>query len=201
MSTLPEPLRVLVTELSGLPGLGPKSALRLALTLLKWPEARTRALGRSIHELRDRLSLCSRCGGLADRDPCPLCDDPRRDAALLCVLAEWDSLLAIEQGGFFAGHYLILGGLLAPLDGVDAADLDLDRLRQRLAGGEVAEVVLALGTTLEAETTASFVKSLLAREFPAVRVTRLAQGMPLGAEVKYMDKETLRQSLTHRQEF
>ncbi|GAB7079636.1 recombination mediator RecR [Megalodesulfovibrio paquesii] len=200
-STLPGPLQVLVTELASLPGLGPKSALRLALTLLKWPEARTRNLGTAIHELRDRLAICSRCGGLADRDPCELCSDARRDPAMLCVLAEWDSLLAIESGGFFPGTYLILGGLIAPLDGVAAADLDLDRLRLRLAEGQVQEVVLALGTTLEAENTASFVKNLLAREFPQIRITRLAQGMPLGAEVKYMDKETLRQSLTYRQEF
>ncbi len=200
-NTLPEPLQVLVTELAALPGLGPKSALRLALTLLKWPEARTRNLGTAIHELRDRLAICSRCGGLADRDPCELCTDPRRDPAVLCVLAEWDSLLAIEQGGVFPGYYNILGGLIAPLEGMEAADLDIDRLRRRLNEGVVNEVVLALGTTLEAENTASFLKNLLAKEIPHVRVTRLAQGMPLGAEVKYMDQETLRQSLAYRQEF
>lgn len=218
-STLPEPLHVLVTELASLPGLGPKSALRLALTLLKWPEARTRQLGHAIHTLRDKLHICSRCGSLADTDPCNLCTDTRRDPSLLCVLAEWDSLLTLEQGNVFPGHYCILGGLIAPLEGVEASDLDLDRLRRRLRessqgdasgmpgaqealiAGEVKEVVLALGTTLEAENTASYLKNLLATEFPAIRVTRLAQGMPLGAEVKYMDQETLRQSLTYRQEF
>jgi recombination protein RecR len=197
---LPEPLQELVEQLSGLPGLGPKSALRMALTLLKWPEARTRELGRSIHSLRDKLCLCGRCGGLSDTDPCAVCADPARSKDTLCLVSEWDSLLALEQGGFYTGQYMILGGLLAPLDGVDAGGLELGRLRSRLAEGLVTELILALGTTLEAENTASYVKNLVAKEYSAVRVSRLAQGIPLGSEVKYMDKETLKQSLVHRQE-
>ena len=190
---IPEPLRELVEQLSRLPGLGPKSAMRVAMTLLKWPEAETRRLGRNVHDLRDRLHLCSRCGGLSGTDP------PARQRDTLCLVAEWDSMLALDEGGFYHGQYMILGGLLAPLEKVDSESLDLERLVRRLEEGEIAELILALGATLEAENTASFIKGLVRQRFPGVKVSRLAQGIPLGAEVKYMDKETLRQSLQYRQ--
>ena len=200
MDRLPEPLKALVQQLARLPGLGPKSALRAAMILLKWPESETRRLGMAIHDLRDRLHLCSRCGALTENDPCQVCRDPERDSSLLCLVAEWDSMLTLEEGAFFHGNYLILGGLLAPLDNVGPDSLELDRLVERLEEGEVQEVILALGATVEAETTASHIKALITRRFPALRVTRLAQGIPLGAEVKFMDRETLRQSLQFRQE-
>ena len=160
---IPEPLKALVEQLARLPGLGPKSAMRVAMTLLKWPEAETRRLGKGIHDLRDNLRLCSRCGALTETDPCNVCSDKERDDSLLCVVAEWDSMLTLEEG-------------------------------------QVREVVLALGATVEAETTGALVRSLVNRRFPGVTVTRLAQGIPLGAEVKFMDRETLRQSLQYRQE-
>ncbi len=201
MDRLPEALRTLVDQLARLPGLGPKSALRLAMTLLKWPETETRRLGQSVFELRDRLGLCGRCGALADRDPCPICADPERQENLLCVVAEWDSMLTMEEGGFFKGRYFILGGLLSPLDNMNADGLELERLFARLGEGQVREAVLALGATVEAENTATFVRNLINTRFPEVRVSRLAQGIPLGAEVKFMDRETLRQSLQYRQQF
>jgi recombination protein RecR len=197
---LPKPLRAVVDELAALPGLGPKSALRAALTLLKWPKARTGSLGQAILTLRDRLHLCGRCLSLSETDPCSLCADPGRRTDQLCVVSEWDSLLALEGAGQFTGLYFVLGGLLAPLDGVGSDSLEAGRLKSRLAEGEVTEVILALGTTLEAEATASFIKNLVGRDFAHVRVTRLAQGIPLGSEVKFIDKETLRQSLRYRQD-
>jgi len=200
MAALPKPLADLVGELATLPGLGPKSALRAALTLLKWPAERTRSLGRAIHDLRDNLHICSGCAGLAESDPCPICADPARSQESLCVVSEWDSLLVLEETGLYKGRYLILGGLLSPLDGVDPGSLEIERLQARLGEGAVREVILALGTTLEAEATASYIKNLLERRHPGLRLTRLAQGIPLGAEVKYVDKETLRQSMVHRQE-
>lgn len=196
---LPEPLRILVGQLGKLPGLGPKSAMRIAMTLLKWPEAETRALGENIAALRDKLCLCERCGGLAAASPCPICADGERSRDLLCLVPEWDAMLAMEEGGFYHGQYMILGGLLAPLQQQDSRSLELDRLLARLRENEVRELVLALGATLEAENTASFLKQLLNAKFPRLRITRLAQGLPLGAEVKFMDKETLRQSLRYRQ--
>lgn len=197
---IPEPLKALVEQLARLPGLGPKSAMRAAMALLKWPEAETRRLGRGIHDLRDNLHLCSRCGGLSASDPCPICADTERAQDTLCLVTEWDSMLTLDEGGFYRGQYMILGGLLAPLERMDSESLDLDRLVNRLNEGEITELILALGATLEAENTASFVRQMVRGRFPHVRVSRLAQGIPLGAEVKYMDKETLRQSLQYRQD-
>ena len=197
---LPEPLQDVVTQIARLPGLGAKSALRCAMTLLKWPESETRRLGRAVHDLRDNLHLCSRCGALTDADPCTVCSDPSRSPDMLCLVTEWDSMLTLEEGGFYKGHYFILGGLLAPLDNVTPEMLELDRLERRLAEGEVQELILALGTKLEAESTASYLRSRFRARFPQVKVTRLAQGIPLGSEVRFMDRETLRQSLTYRQE-
>ena len=190
----------MVDQLARLPGLGPKSALRCAMTLLKWPVSETRRLGTVIHDLRDNLHLCGLCGGLTEIDPCPVCADPGRARDSLCLVADWDSMLTMEDGGFYQGRYFILGGLLAPLEGVQAENLELEKLERRLDEGEVCEVILALGATLEAENTASLLRARLAARYPAVKVTRLAQGIPLGAEVKFMDKETLRQSLRYRQE-
>ena len=198
---VPEPLKVLVEQLARLPGLGPKSAMRAAMMLLKWPIAETRRLGANIGELRDRLHLCARCGGLCERTPCPLCADPIRAADTLCLVAEWDSMLTLDEGGFYRGQYMILGGLLTPLDNRGADSLDLERLSARLAEGEVQELILALGATVEADTTATFVRNFVTSRFTHVRITRLAQGIPLGGEVKFMDRETLRQSLQYRQDF
>ena len=195
----------------------------MALTLLKWPKERAQLLGRAVHDLRENLFLCSRCAGLAESDPCPICADPARTPESLCLVSEWDSLLALEETGLYKGQYLILGGLISPLDGVDPSSLEIERLRARLAEGVVTEVILALGTTLEAEATASYVKNLVERAGArgaaaagagrgrdagagsgngtgaGIRLTRLAQGIPLGAEVKFVDKETLKQSMVHRQ--
>ena len=200
MHKLPEPLQVLVDQIARLPGLGPKSALRCALALLKWPEAETRRLGKGIHDLRDDLHLCAVCGSLAASDPCSICADPVRARDILCLVTDWDSLLTLEEGNFYTSQYLILGGLLAPLDNMHPEALELDRLRSRLRNGEIREIVLALGATVEADSTATYIRNLIAREFPGLKVSRLAQGIPLGAEVRFMDRETLRQSLKYRQE-
>ncbi len=201
MNTLPEPLQVLVRQLGRLPGLGPKSAMRVAMTLLQWPEEQTRRLGQNISELRDKLRLCARCGALTETNLCSICSDPSRSEQLLCVVADWDSLLVLEEGGFFRGQYFILGGLLAPLENIGANNLELEKLNRRLEEGKIEEVVLALGATVEAETTATHVRTRLKQHFPRLHVSRLAQGIPLGSEVKYMDRETLRQSLQFRQDF
>lgn len=196
---LPEPLKAVVDQLAQLPGLGPKSALRAALAILKWPKPRAVALGQSVLDLREKLCFCEKCASLTDCNPCCVCSDPARSDDQLMVVAEWDSLIAIEDGGFFKGKYLVLGGLLAPLDNVDSSNLEIGRLRKRLDEGNISEVVLALGTTLEAEATATFIKDIVEKNYTGVSVTRLAQGIPLGAEVKYIDRETLRQSLEFRQ--
>jgi recombination protein RecR len=201
VAALPEPLQAVVDQLTQLPGVGPKSALRMALILLKWPREKALGLAGSIERLRNDLTLCGSCQSLADSDPCRICSDPGRSEDQLCLVSEWDSLIVMEEAGFYRGRYFVLGGLLSPLDGVDAGSLAVERLLERIEGGQIKEVVLALGTTHEAEVTGSYLKNLLARRNPAVQVTRLAQGIPLGSELKFVDRETLRQSLVYRQQF
>jgi len=196
---LPGPLKVVVEQLSSLPGIGPKSALRIALTLLKMPRERAGGVGQSIIDLRENLCLCEDCACLAESSPCAICSDPGRDDDQLCLVPEWDALLAMEEMGIYRGKYLVLGGLLSPLDGVDPGHLEIDRLRRHLSRGKITELILALGATLDAESTASYIKNLVESDFPDVAISRLAQGIPMGAEVKFMDKETLKQSLVHRQ--
>lgn len=200
-STIPAPLSDLAAQISKLPGMGPKSAMRVVMTLLRWPAEQTRRLGASISSLRDQLHICRRCGGLSTTDVCPICQDATRSQDILCLVTDWDSMMTMDRGGFYRGQYLILGGLLSPLDNRDSDKLDLNRLEDRLAEGQVRELVLALGATLEADNTAIFISELVRKRFPAVRVSRLAQGIPLGGEVRHMDAETLRQSLKYRQEF
>ena len=201
MSDLPLPLRELVDRLQTLPGLGPKSALRLALTILDWPVDQALGLARSIENLRQKLCLCSICSSLADTDPCPICRDPARSNGQLCIVAEWDSLITLENSSAYKGRYLVLGGLLSPLDGKDPSHLELQKLHRLLQEAGVKEIILALGATTEAEVTCSFLKNHIHKLAPDIPVTRLAQGIPLGAEVKFMDRETLRQSLHYRQAF
>jgi len=199
VQNLPAPLRAVVEQLSKLPGIGPKSALRIALTLLKMPRERAAGVGQSIINLRENLCICEECASLAESSPCPLCSDPNRNHGQLCLVSEWDALLAMEDMNLFKGRYLVLGGLLSPLDGVEPGHLEFDRLKRHLTSGGVTELILALGATMDAESTASYVKNMVENEFPDVKVSRLAQGIPIGGEVKYMDKETLKQSLRYRQ--
>jgi recombination protein RecR len=199
MRNIPEPLQIVVDQLSRLPGFGPKSALRASMLLLKWPAAETTRFGQAIVDLRSRLALCSRCGALTDTDPCPVCADSSRDSAVLCLVAEWDSMLTMEQGAFYRGQYLILGGFLSLPDNLTPEALDLERLDKRLDEGEITELILGLGATVEAESTASYICSRVLRKHPEIKITRLALGIPLGSEIKYMDSETLRQSMKHRQ--
>ena len=168
--------------------------------MLDLPKEDAERFANAIREAKAKTFTCARCQNLADSETCPICADPTRDRDTLCLVTEWDSMLTLDEGGFYRGQYMILGGLLAPLEHMDADSLELDRLTQRLAEGEITELILALGATIEAENTASFLREMLARRFPRIRISRLAQGIPLGAEVKYMDRETLRQSLQFRQQ-
>lgn len=197
---IPEPLKAVIDQLVRLPGLGPKSAMRMAMTFLKWSVADTQRLGKSIHDLRDNLHVCSLCGGLTACEPCTICADTRRNTDTLCLVSEWDCMLTLDEGGFYLGQYFILGGLLSPINNVNSDTLDFERLIHRLGNGEIKELILALGATIEAENTASYIRNLITSRFNHIKVTRLAQGIPLGSEVKFMDKETLRQALQHRQQ-
>ncbi len=196
MSNIPESLQEIIDHFAHLPGVGRKSAMRMAMVLLKWSESEVKRMGQNIFELRDKLHLCSECNALSDVNPCLICSNPDRENSMLCVVSDWDSMLTIEEGGFYRGKYVILNGLL----GInDSSNLEIDRLFRLLDKEEVQELVLALGATAEAEATASYIREQISRFYPKIEITRLAQGIPLGAEVKFMDKETLKQSLAYRQ--
>jgi recombination protein RecR len=191
-----DPLQDLVRELSRLPGVGPKTAARLAHHLLKVPTAEAEALARAIVEVKARLFHCSRCNSITAVDPCRLCSDPRRDSAQLCIVEEPFNIEPIERTGEYHGHYHVLLGALSPLRGVGPEELAIDGLLERLPG--VAEVILATNPNVEGEATAHYLARLLKPR--GVRVTRLAFGMPVGGDIEYTDEVTLSRSLLGRQE-
>ena len=201
MHNLPRPMQEVVSHLSSLPGIGPKSALRIALALLQMSKERAVSVGESILSLREEMYFCTECASLAESDPCPLCSSEERSATELCVVSDWDSFLAFEQMGAFNGKYLVLGGLLSPIDGINADQLEFQRLYKRLEQGQITELLLALGSTTDAENTALYIRSMVEKRYPHIQISRLAQGIPVGAELKFMDKETLRQSLEYRRDF
>jgi recombination protein RecR len=194
----PAALRRVIVNLSRWPGVGEKTASRLALHLLRAPEGEVLELANALMELKEKIQLCRRCFAFADQEFCPLCSDPTRHQGQILVVAEPGDLLAIEKVGWFKGLYHVLGGLISPLEGVGPDDLRLMELLNRLMKEEVKEVILGLNPSLEGETTTTY----LARELKplGVKVTRIAYGLPMGGEIKYADQQTLRESLSHRVE-
>ncbi len=192
------PVARLIEEFHKLPGIGPKSAQRLAYHVLRAPIAEARALAEAILEARERVTLCSRCQHLTDVDPCRFCSDPQRDRSLICVVEEPLDVLAVERSGRFRGLYHVLHGVISPMDGVGPEDLKVGELLDRLRSGEVKEVIVATNPSLEGEATAMYLARLL-RPL-GVRVTRLARGLPMGADIEYADDITIARALEGRQE-
>jgi recombination protein RecR len=188
-------LQQLLALVARLPGLGPRSARRVVLHLMKNRETALQPLVAALGRVEAGLSSCGICGNLDTRDPCRICTDPKRDATLLCVVADVADLWALERGRLFAGRYHVLGGTLSALDGVGPSDLSIGQLQSRVLDG-VGEVVLAMNATLEGQTTAHFVAEALAGT--GVRVTQLAHGVPVGGELDYLDEGTLAQALRLR---
>jgi recombination protein RecR len=189
-------LDALTQALARLPGLGPRSARRAVLHLIKKRETALRPLLAALGAVADRLSVCGTCGNVDTRDPCGVCSDPRRDGKLLCVVEEVSDLWALDRSRLFPGRYHVLGGRLSALEGVRPEDLGIDPLVARIAGGGVDEVVLAMNATLEGQTTAHYLAERLER-FP-IRLTQLAHGLPVGGELDYLDEGTLAQALRAR---
>ena len=188
----------LVDELARLPGIGRKTALRLAFHLLKQPADDARRLARSIVDVREKVRPCGRCGNLTDRDPCDICQSTRRDATLVCVVEEASDILAIERTGEYRGLYHVLGGRLSPLDGIGPAELNVRPLLDRVGEGGVAEVVLATNPSVEGEATALYIGRILSPL--GVRVTRIARGLPVGGDLEYADGVTIAEALNGRRE-
>ncbi len=192
------PIDRLVRELTRLPGIGEKTATRLAYFILKGPDDYARALAAAILNLKERMGLCSVCFNLTDVDPCRICSDPERDPSVLCVVEEPSDVGAVERTGEFRGRYHVLHGVLSPLDGVAPDDLKIEDLLRRVRAGGVKEVILATNPTTEGEATAVYLADLLKPE--GVRVPRIARGMAVGSELEYSDALTLRLALGGRRE-
>ncbi len=188
-----------VTELSRLPGVGRKTALRLALHLLRQPEQMSEALGRSIIDMRSGIRYCSVCHNISETEICPICSSPVRDSSTVCVVESVKDVMSIERTGQFTGLYHVLGGVISPMDGIGPEQLEIDSLIDRVKAGGVSEVILALSATMEGETTDYYIFRRLA---PLdVEVTQLARGVSVGNEIEYTDEITLGRSLINRTPF
>ena len=186
----------LAGALSKLPGLGPRSARRVVLHLMKKRESVLLPLLRALENVEDRLVVCDTCGNIDTINPCGICADPRRDAKSICVVEDVSDLWALDKSRLFPGKYHILGGKLSALDGVRPEDLNIDTLVTRVAAGGVDEIVLAMNATLEGQTTSHYLAERL-EQYP-VRLTQLAHGVPVGGELDYLDEGTLAQALRAR---
>jgi recombination protein RecR len=198
MPALPDPVLRLIAALRHLPGVGPRSAERMALQLVQSPQAQSTELEEAIHEARERTRSCSVCGSLTEADPCSFCTDDRRDDSILCVVEHPVDILSLEKSGTFRGRYHVLGGRIAPLDGVGPEDLRIPQLERRLTEGKVEEVVIALGSDVEGDATSHYLARLLVKE--GLRVTKLAHGLPAGAGLEFADQLTLARALEGRRE-
>lgn len=194
----PESIARLIEAFHRLPGIGPKSAQRLAYHILRVPQQEAEALASAVLDVKQRIRLCSLCMNITEQDPCRFCSDPRRDPSLLCVVEQPLDVAAIERSGGFHGRYHVLHGVLNPMEGVGPDDLRLRELLARLGDGTVAEVIMATNPSLEGEATAMYASRLIGPL--GVRVTRLARGLPSGADLEYTDDLTLSRALEGRQE-
>jgi len=188
----------LVVELAKFPGIGTKTATRLAFYLLRQPEAATAALAAALLDVKRNTRFCSTCFHITEQDPCVLCADPARDPALLCVVEEPQAVLAVERSRSFRGRYHVLHGALSPLDGIGPDELKIAPLLERLRQGEVREVLVATNFTVEGDATALYLARLI---HPLeIRITRLAYGIPMGSELEYVDEATVHRAVEGRRE-
>lgn len=198
MSAYAPPVQKLIAELGKLPGIGGRTAQRLAFHLLRASEEDAVALADAIREVKERIGLCEECFNLADGPRCRICEDERRDFSLVCVVEEPGDVIPIERTHEYRGRYHVLGGALSPIDGIDPDDLKIAELFARIEGGEVREVVLATNPTTTGEATALHIADGLRERTPQVAVTRLASGLPVGADLEYADELTLGRAFTGR---
>jgi recombination protein RecR len=196
MPFLPESMTALISALSRLPGIGPRSAERIALYLLQTDSAEARQLSNALLVARERVRSCETCGALTEKAVCDICADPRRESGLLCLVERPVDIISIEKSGTFRGKYHVLGGKISPLNGVEPDDLRIAPLERRL--DQVSEVVIALGSDVEGDATSYYLAKRLARE--GLRITRIAHGLPAGTGLEFADELTLSRALEGRQE-
>ena len=191
-----QPILRLIQELARLPGIGEKTASRLALHILRSSRENAEALSRAILEVKEKIRLCSRCFNLTDQDLCRICQDARRNQEVVCVVSGPEDLMALERSGSYQGLYHVLHGVLSPLEGIGPQDLRLEELLSRLRGGKIQEVILATNPSVEGEATAQYLSQII--KPLGVRVTRIARGVPMGGDLQYIDQVTLTKSLENR---
>jgi recombination protein RecR len=191
-----DPIQTLVRELARLPGVGEKTATRLAFHLIRRPESQVRELAAALVSVVEKIRLCSTCMNLTERDPCGLCADSRRDPTLLCAVATPSELMAIDRSGQYSGRYHVLHGLLSPLEGIGPEDLRIAELLARLEAKEVRELIVATSASVEGEATALYLARLI--KPLGVTVTRIASGIPVGGELEYSDQATIARALAGR---
>jgi recombination protein RecR len=196
MQIIPPALDRLIEDLGKLPGIGRKTATRLALNILRRPAGYARELSQALGELHTSIQLCSCCFAFSETDPCAICSDPRRDGQLVCVVEEPGDMMAIEKTASFKGHYHILHGVLSPIDGIGPDELKIQELIARINSGMVQEILIATSSTVPGEATASYLIDLL--QHAPVRLTRLACGIPMGMDIKYADRHTLARAIESR---
>ena len=194
-----ESVSKLIQELNKLPGIGPKSAQRLAYYLLRAPEEQTKLLADAILSIKQKTRLCSVCFNVTDADPCSICRSSQRDRTKICIVEQPQDILALEHTGIYKGLYHVLHGAISPTEGVGTDDIRIKELMNRLQGGSVGEVILATNPNLEGEQTALYLNKLISPL--GIRVTRLARGLPFGTELEYADDVTLTRAIEGRQEF
>jgi recombination protein RecR len=199
MRTVAEPISRLIEELNKLPGIGPKSAKRLAYHLLRSPDEEAKALAEAIVTLKEKIKLCSVCFNNTDCDPCRICQDKERDHSKICVVEKPSDILPLEQTGKYDGVYHVLHGTISPTQGIGPEELKINNLLARLKDGSITEVIVATNPNVESETMAMYLQRLI--KPLGIRVTRLARGLPFGAELEYADDLTLGQALENRREF
>jgi recombination protein RecR len=200
MSKFAEPMARLIEELKKLPGIGSKSAQRLAFHILRSSEDDAGALATAIHDVKDKLRLCSLCNNITDIDPCVYCSNPTRNQRMVCVVEEPTNIAAIEKTRHFNGVYHVLHGSLSPLHGIGPEHLRIQNLLKRLERGEVDEVILATNPTVEGEATAVYLTQQIKRERLPAKVTRIAMGIPVGSDIEYTDEVTMLKAMEGRRE-
>jgi recombination protein RecR len=193
-------LENLVQNLSRLPGIGPKSASRIAYHLIGTDPAYNRQLGNTIASIQDRVFPCSVCGSFTETDPCPICSDPSRDRSVLCVVEQPQDVVTIQSSGAYEGLYHVLGGAISPLDGIGPENLSFSQMRKRIAEGQFKEIIIATNPTEEGDTTALYIRHIL-KDRTDLNITRLASGLPIGGDLEYADRITLARSLRGRVRF
>ena len=198
---LPAPLARLVDELSKLPGIGTKTAQRLAFHLIRTPESRARDLADAIIGVKERVASCSRCFNIAESDPCDICADPRRDQSKICVVEEALDVLALERAAAYRGGYHVLHGAISPMNGVGPDDLRIAPLLERVKTEPIEELILATNPNVEGDATAMYIHGLIAPLGTGIAITRPARGLPTGGDLEYADQTTLGRAIEGRQGF